>query len=119
MFLQKNNPGIYSSNDAYKAATGEARALRGLEYFDLVRLFENVPLITTPTQDIVPQASPDSVYAQIVADLKYAADSIPTSYYTDKSTNLGRITSYAAGAVYTCSMMEFTTTTDVAQCLVV
>ena len=99
LFLQKNNPGIYSSNDAYKAATGEARALRGLEYFDLVRLFENVPLITTPTQDIVPQASPDSVYAQIVADLKYAADSIPTSYYTDKSATLGRITSYAAGAM--------------------
>lgn len=98
-FLQKNNPDIYTNQDNYLAAEGEARALRGLEYFDLVRLFENVPLITTPTSEIVPQAAPDSVYAQIVSDLKYAADNIPASYYTDKNSNLGRITRYAAGAM--------------------
>lgn len=97
--LQKITPSIFSSANDYKAAVGEARALRGLEYFDLVRMFENVPLLTTPSRDIVPQAAPDSVYAQIVADLKYAADSIPASYYTDKSSTLGRITCYAAGAM--------------------
>lgn len=98
-FLVKNTPGIYTSRDNYKAAEGEARAIRALCYFDLVRLFENVPLTTEPTDAIIPQAAPDSVYAQIVADLKWAADSIPASYYTDKNSTLGRITCYAAGAM--------------------
>ena len=80
-------------------AESEARALRGLEYFDLVRMFENVPLLTTPTKEIVPQATPDSVYALIVRDLKFCADNMPADQYKDKSTNLGRITKYAAGAM--------------------
>ncbi len=89
----------WSTNATKKEIEGQARALRGLEYFDMVRLFENIPLLTTATNDIVPQAAPDSVYAQIVGDLKYAADSIPASSFVDKNTNLGRITKYAAGAM--------------------
>ncbi len=76
----------------------QARAIRGLEYFDLVRMFENVPLLTTPSTDIVPQSNPDSVYAQIVSDLTFAADSMPATEYTDSST-LGRISKYAAEAM--------------------
>jgi hypothetical protein len=97
--LQQIDGVDFSSDDAKNAAKGEAMALRGLEYFDLVKLFEHVPLITSPTSEIVPQASPDSVYAQVVSDLKWAADNIPASYYTDKSSSLGRITCYAAGAM--------------------
>lgn len=97
--LPKLDGVAFANDDDRKAAEGEARALRGLEYFDLVRIFENVPLLTSVTSDIVPQASPDSVYAQIVADLKYAADNIPAGYYTSKSASLGRITRYAAGAM--------------------
>jgi hypothetical protein len=97
--LQQIDDVDFSTEDAKNAAKGEALALRGLEYFDLVKLFENVPLLTTPTSDIVPQATPDSVYAQVVSDLKWAADHIPASYYTDKSSSLGRITRYAAGAM--------------------
>lgn len=89
----------WSSDEERNTIAGEAYALRGLEYFDLVRMFENVPLLTTPSKEIVPQTSPDSVYAQIVSDLKYAADSIPADAYTDKSTSLGHITKYAAGAM--------------------
>lgn len=89
----------WTSNDEKSTYVGEARALRGLEYFDLVRMFENVPLLTTASNDIVAQAAPDSVYAQVVSDLKYAADNMPASAYADKSTNLGHITKYAAGAM--------------------
>jgi len=89
----------FSSTDARNAVEGEVKAIRGLEYFDLVKLFENVPLLTVPTSEIVAQAAPDSVYAQIVSDLKFAADNIPEGYYKDKSTSLGRINRYAAGAM--------------------
>lgn len=91
--------GANLSDDDRKAAEGETRALRGLEYFDLVRTFENIPLLTTVTTDIVPQSPVDSVYAQIVSDLEYAADNIPASYYTSKQSSLGHITRYAAGAM--------------------
>src|SRR5574344_731149 len=93
-----NNIGWASQKDR-NIVEAQARALRGLEYFDLVRMFENVPLLTTPTTAIVAQAVPDSVYAQVVRDLKFAADSMPADQYVDKSTNLGRITKFAAGAM--------------------
>ncbi|MCH3985258.1 MAG: RagB/SusD family nutrient uptake outer membrane protein [Prevotella sp.] len=89
----------WNSEKARNTVEGEVRALRGLEYFDLVRMFENVPLLTKPSKEIVPQADPDSVYAQIVSDLKFAADSIPSDVYTDESTSLGHVTKYAAGAM--------------------
>ncbi|HAT62044.1 MAG TPA: RagB/SusD family nutrient uptake outer membrane protein [Prevotella sp.] len=99
MLLSSINSINWSANTTKKEVEGQARALRGLEYFDMVRLFENIPLLLTATNDIVPQAAPDSVYAQIVSDLKYAADSIPAGSFVDKNTNLGRITKYAAGAM--------------------
>lgn len=80
---------------------GECRAIRALCYFDLVRMFENVPLVTEPVNENIPQAAPDSVYALIVRDLKYAAAHIPADAYpkADAATNDGRITRYAAEAM--------------------
>jgi hypothetical protein len=93
-------PDITFESDSDKVNTeAQARAIRGLAYFDLVRMFERVPLLTTATSDVVPQSEPDEVYNLIVSDLKYAADSMSASAYADKSTNLGRITKYAAGAM--------------------
>jgi tetratricopeptide (TPR) repeat protein len=56
--------------------SAEAKALRAYFYFDLVRLFKNIPLITEPVSvdkayDIA-QATPLAVYAQIESDLKAA-----------------------------------------------
>jgi len=80
---------------------GEARAIRAICYFDLVRLFENVPLLTSPSSENLPQAEPAEVYAQIVADLKYAAANIPADAYpkSGAAENDGRITPYAAKAL--------------------
>jgi hypothetical protein len=80
---------------------GETRFLRAILYFDLVRLFENIPLITTPTTDNVPQAAPAEVYRLIAADLKFAAENIPADAYpkANAKTNDGRATSYAAKAM--------------------
>ncbi|WP_367757051.1 RagB/SusD family nutrient uptake outer membrane protein [Flavobacterium sp. WC2430] len=69
-------------NDATKARfTAETKALRGYYYFELVRTFKNVPLITEPiaTSEIynVLQASSDDVYAQIEKDLTEALPNLP------------------------------------------
>jgi hypothetical protein len=80
---------------------GETRFLRAILYFDLVRLFEKIPLITVPTTNNVPQAEPIDVYKLIVEDLKFAAANIPADAYpkANAATNDGRATRYAAEAL--------------------
>lgn len=77
----------------------EAHALRALWYFNLVRLYGAVPLVLHD-QDIYSQAAiqvsrnpVDSVYAQIIRDLTWAADSLPGSF---TGANVGRVTSWGA-----------------------
>ena len=81
---------------------GECHALRAILYFDLVRWFGNIPLLTVATQDNVPQADPAEVYQVIFSDLQYAIDHIPANAYpkADAENNDGRITKYAAEALY-------------------
>lgn len=79
---------------------GEAKALRALYYFNLVRLFKNVPLILTPLSATeiysVTQADPADVYAQIENDL---IDAIPNLPGTIPATESGRLTKGAAQAL--------------------
>lgn len=95
-----------SSDEAVNTVTknrieGETRFLRATLYFELVRLFENIPLLTTPTTDYVPQADPSEVYKLIAGDLKFAAENIPADAYPKSgvATNDGRATRYAAKAL--------------------
>ncbi|GHT13744.1 membrane protein [Bacteroidia bacterium] len=100
--LQKMEQIDWQDNaDARKRVEGETRTLRAILYFDLVRLLGNIPLLTEPTQDNVPQADPKDVYALIAQDLKFAADNIPADAYpkANAATNDGRITAYAAKAL--------------------
>ncbi|SEO93482.1 RagB/SusD family nutrient uptake outer membrane protein [Mucilaginibacter sp. OK283] len=81
----------------------EATALRAYFYFDLVRLFKYVPLLTEsiPADQIynVEQATPAAVYKQIETDLKAAiADgNIPDKI--DITTDGGRLTKGAIHAL--------------------
>jgi len=86
---------------AKKRIEGETRFLRAVMYFDLVRLFEKVPLLTVPTTDYVSQSDPLSTYKLIVEDLKFAAANIPANAYpkAQSATNDGRTTRYAAEAL--------------------
>ena len=99
ILLQKL-PGI--SMDAAKKArmTAECKFLRGLYYFNLVRLFKNVPLLLEPlkTEDIygVTQASPADVYAQIEKDI---TDAIPNLPNAATGGEAGRITKAAGQAL--------------------
>jgi hypothetical protein len=95
-----------STDEAVIATTrgrveGETRFLRAIMYFDLVRLFEKVPLITVPTTDNVAQSEAIETYKLIVQDLKFAAANIPATAYPKASvaTNDGHVTSYAAKAM--------------------
>jgi hypothetical protein len=80
--------------------TAEAQFLRAHYYFDLVRLFKNVPLITQPLApaDIYNQvqAKPADVYAQIEKDLTAAIPNLPQTVVTAES---GRVTQGAAIAL--------------------
>jgi len=94
-------PGI-EMNPANKARImGEARFLRGLFYFNLVRLFGEVPLDTVPVSasltddEIYLFKSPvNAVYAQIIKDLTMAADKLPPVY--SNANDKGRATRGAA-----------------------
>lgn len=77
----------------------EARLLRALCYFDMARMWENVPLMRTPEDDAnQPQADPDELYTFIIEDLKFAQANIPADAYpkSDMANNEGRVTRYAA-----------------------
>lgn len=78
----------------------EAKALRASYYFDLVRLFRNIPLILEPLESSefnnVPQAAPEAVWAQIEQDLSEAYPVLPPSVDAD---NTGRFTKGAAQAL--------------------
>ncbi|MEQ9231728.1 MAG: RagB/SusD family nutrient uptake outer membrane protein, partial [Cyclobacteriaceae bacterium] len=80
--------------------TAEAKFLRAYFYFEQVRFFENIPLLTAVPLSIDdanrPQASPSSVYNQIAADLVDAIAGLPESY---SSAQVGRATSWAAKAL--------------------
>lgn len=78
----------YSNKDKALANIylAEARALRGLYYFELVRWYGNIALMTTTAESyknpaLFVQTSPENVYKFIEDDLKYAVNNLP--YATD------------------------------------
>jgi len=60
---------------------GQLRFLRGLHYFNLVRLYGDVPMKLLPTLDdsptnFLPRTDKETVYEQIIADLEFASQNI-------------------------------------------
>lgn len=95
---------------------GEAKFLRGMNYFDLVRLYGRawndgdpnanlgVPIVLTPTTQIdatsnVPRATVAQVYAQVLSDLNTAKTKLPAAnaFYANK---------YAASALLSRVYMQ-------------
>ena len=79
----------------------EARALRGLFYFELVRRFGHIPLMTTTTMSYMDpremvQEDPAKVYEFIEADLKYAIETLP--YATDDTYRADNSFRFSKGA---------------------
>jgi starch-binding outer membrane protein, SusD/RagB family len=98
--LQKDNT---LTLEQLNRAIGEAKAIRALMYFYLVRTFRDVPLkldATISDENITPIAkSPaDTVLAQVVKDLKDAEPSLPQTY-GNINIDKGRVTRYTVNAL--------------------
>jgi len=87
--------------------TAESRFLRAFFYFDLIRYYGGLPIISTPVTALqastISRSSVSDVYKFIIADLQYAIANLPANYsgtfpnYT--ATDVGRATKYAAEAI--------------------
>lgn len=101
-----NIPGITMDENLKNRFIGEAKFLRALFYFNLVRFYGDVPLVLkldNIDDAMGPRIDKETVYTQIIEDLTAAANSLPVSSDYG-STDLGRATKGAAkillGKVY-------------------
>ncbi|WP_020571030.1 RagB/SusD family nutrient uptake outer membrane protein [Neolewinella persica] len=85
------------NDDEKKRILAEARALRGSFYFNLVRIYNRVVLVTEERTDLnnldFVQSEPEEVYAQVISDLSAAIPDLEVEGET------GRITKGAAQAL--------------------
>lgn len=100
----------WSSEETKGTYLGECHAIRALCYFDMVRMWGNIPLFTEPVNENRPQADPDEVYNVIFSDLLYAVNNIPASAYPKSAaaSNDGHITKYAASALLARAYLFYT-----------
>lgn len=92
-FLLSKLPDVDMDEELKARFTAEAKALRAIYYFNLVKLFRNIPLITAPLEksefNNVPQVAPSDIYLQIEADLTEAIPNLPTTVPDEEA---GRLT---------------------------
>ena len=93
-------PEIDMDQSRKSALVAEALFVRSFVYFDLVNLWRNIPLITTPLTfdeaNSVFQTPPAEVFSQLAIDLETARQSLPT---TRSGAEIGRATWGAASAM--------------------
>jgi len=87
-----NIPDVDMDESKKKELLGEARFLRAFYYYHLVRLYGEIPLVTEPvdasSEEFYPEeASIDSIYGQILEDLKVAEQA-----GLKKNSTSGRVT---------------------------
>lgn len=92
-------PGIPMDTALRSRIVGEAKFLRALNYFNLVRLYGGVPLRLTETQGLdslaMPRATAAQVYDQIIKDLQDAIAVLPSAR-TYTGADIGRASRGAA-----------------------
>jgi hypothetical protein len=88
-------------SDAQKGKVeGQARFLRAMFYFDMSRLFGEVPLILETKPQNLPKAPAAETYAVIASDLKLAIEAFPsTPYGVATYSDLGRANRWNAEAL--------------------
>jgi hypothetical protein len=98
--LLQKLPGIPMDENLKIRFAGESKALRAIYYFNLVRMFKNIPLLletlTIDNMRTVEQADPKAVYTQIEKDLVEAIAVLPA---TVPDEELGRLTKGGAQAM--------------------
>src|SRR5690606_32167568 len=91
-------PAIDMNEELKNRIVGEAKFIRGLLYFNLIRVFGNIPLVdkeTTGMENISPTNvnTSETVWQLIIDDLKFSEAHLPPSY---TGNDLGRATKGAA-----------------------
>ncbi len=98
--LMEKIEGVDASDAFKEQIVAECKFLRAYFYLELVRFFENIPLLTEtikgPSAYSQPQAPVDDVYNQIALDLVDATAALPESY---SAAEAGRVTKWAAQAL--------------------
>ena len=94
--------GVEMDNQAqYKA---EARFFRALNYFYLVKMFGDVPMVTEPTEDATLVEYPTRTAASevfntvIIPDLQFAVENLPNATFAGNNT----VIKYAADMLHLC-----------------
>ncbi|MES2777006.1 MAG: RagB/SusD family nutrient uptake outer membrane protein [Bacteroidota bacterium] len=99
--LLQKMPGVPMDENLKKRYIAETKLLRAYFYFDLVRLFKNIPLFTVPvsTEEMykVLQVIPEEVYTQMIKDITEAMPDLPAT--VPLATEGGRFTQAIAHAV--------------------
>ena len=94
-------PEVDMDEDTKNRLLAESRFLRAFFYFELVRSFGGVPIVTTYSELLEPEindkvrSSVSEVYALIESDLKAAINNLPQKSQ-QSPTDLGRVTKGAA-----------------------
>jgi hypothetical protein len=91
------------TQEALNAYVGEAKTLRALMYFYLVRTFRDVPLVlkaTSSDQELeqLPKSADTAVLTQIIQDLTDAEPAV-TLTYGAQASDKGRVTRYTVNAL--------------------
>ncbi|MFP5439715.1 MAG: RagB/SusD family nutrient uptake outer membrane protein [Bacteroidia bacterium] len=92
-------PGIEFTDATRKSSIlAEAKFFRALHYFYAAEIWENIPLVLTPSlpTDLPPQKTKAEIFAQVEQDLNEAFNDLPVSW---DDVNKGRPTKGAAKAM--------------------
>lgn len=94
VLLQKMDQIDWKENTTLRnSIEAQARFLRAYCYFEMVRLWEKVPLLTEPSSENIPQASADDTYSLIAEDLLFAAEN------ASETVEGGRVNKWTAKAM--------------------
>jgi hypothetical protein len=100
MILENIDKPAWTSDQEKGKIEGQARFLRAMFYFDLSRMFGEVPLIIETKPANPPKAPAAQTYAQIATDLKSAIETFPSVPYSSALySDLGRANKYVAEAL--------------------
>lgn len=98
IFLSKMDQIDWGGDEALrKNYESQTKVIRAYLYFEMVRLWGNIPLLTEPSSENIPQANPVDVYKVIAEDLVYAAENLPVESYS--AVENGVINRWAAKAL--------------------
>lgn len=95
--LLERSKGVNLNSPLMQNYEGEAYFLRALAYFNLVRVFGDVPLVVrelSPRESFaIGRAPVANIYQQIISDLEFAERQLPEAW---QGANIGRATRWAA-----------------------